>query len=163
MDKILYLFGLPIKVVDAGDGTYHLSVAGTTLQVEGVGANGQAVDTSISWANNDAANTAKDVDVPAPDKLSLIGKYLVLVHNPSTESALTGTIKVRWTDKDGTARVSTLREGGADKTIAIPTNSGKAFVVEGWVLATGGRITFTNDTALGAAGAFTAHVQVRAL
>lgn len=131
--------------------------------VKAAGANGAVADTTAIWANSVPANTEVNADVPAPTNPSITGKYLILVHNPSGVTALTGKVRVRWTDSGANARVASLIEGGTEKTIAIPAGATRAFVVEGWVVATGGRIVLSNDTVLGAADGFTAYVQVRAL
>lgn len=134
--------------------------------IEAAAADDLLVNTSAAWANSAAAGTEVDVDVATPADLPLNGKVLVLVHNPSAVTALTGRPKVRWVDAATGSRVAIRRSLGAagtDDELDIPVNTTKAFVVEGLVVATGGRITLSNDTVLGVGDGFTARVQVRAL
>lgn len=134
--------------------------------IEAAAADDLLVNTNAVWANSAAVNTEVDVDVATPADLPLNAKVLVLVHNPSLVTALTGRPKVRWTDDGATARVATRRSLGAagtDDELDIPSNRTNAFVIEGLLVATGGRITLSNDTVLGVGDGFTARVQVRAI
>lgn len=132
-------------------------------EVADAGGDESLVNGAATWANSAAVNTPVDVDLTTPVRPSPTGKLLALVFNPSTVTALTGTLKTRWTDNIPTARVATLKSGANDVTIAIPANTTKGFVIDLIALADGGRITFANDTVLGAADGFTARVQVRQL
>lgn len=120
---------------------------------------------TATWANSAGANTEVDVNIDFSElPQSLISKYLVLVHNPSAVSAITGTIKTRFTDDAGVARAATKRTTTpADETIVAAAATTRGFVVEGFHAAQGGRITLKNDTVLGVGDGFTAKVEVWSL
>jgi hypothetical protein len=122
-----------------------------------VGSNEQVIDTTVAWANSDAAGTTKTVDVTLPDELQGDAKYLVIVTNPSTETTL--TVKTQNKETFGSAKYPEVA------SIAIPANTpeGKGTIVEGWLLGEAGRLVLSNDTAIGLTGAFTAEVRVRKL
>jgi hypothetical protein len=108
--------------------------------------------TTANWANSAVAGTAVTIDVP----LTKVGsKTLVVVTNPSTETALTVTARNKNT-LSGVAKYPKLT------TVAIPVNSpdGVAAVLEGFIVGEGGRLVLTNDAAVGLTGAFTADVQI---
>lgn len=132
-------------------------------EVADAGADESLVNGLATWANSAPVNTAVNLDVPIPVRPTPTGKLLVLVNNPSTVTALTGTLKTRWTDNVPAAQVATLRSGASDVTVAVPANTTKGFVVDLFALADGGRITWTNDTVLGVGDGFTARIQVRQL
>lgn len=114
------------------------------------------------WANSAPVGTVVDLDLPA----SALGarepdaKYAITVRNPSTVTALTLTVRNAET-LGGALRYPQL---GAS-TYAIPINSpqGRTYVVEGFLIGEGGRLSLSNDTVLGVADGFTADVRVRGL
>lgn len=114
-------------------------------------------DTTESWANSEAVNSLKDIDIVAPAVRSVDGKYLVIVVNPSTETALLVTPKAAFTD-GATPRKAPIV--GAAFTVAIGTTEGDAVVVTGLFVGATARLTLDNTTVIGPAGAFTARVQV---
>jgi hypothetical protein len=116
------------------------------------------IDTTVNWANSEAAGTEKVVDIALPGLLESNTKYLVTITNPSTETAL--TVKLQNKETFGTSEK--YAEVGSH-TVAVNTPDGKSFVTEGWLMAEGGRITLSNDTAIGLAGAFTAEIRIRKL
>jgi len=112
-------------------------------------------DGKLSWPNSAAANTERNADLasgvsPQPDN-----ELLVLVQHPSTVTALTLKPRILWTDSDAIARISQL---GAN--LAIVANTVVAFRILGLVVAQGFRLSFSNDTVLGVADTFEAHIQV---
>jgi hypothetical protein len=110
-------------------------------------------DATASWANSASANTEVDNDFPQP--ATITGKHVIVVHNPSAETALTGKAKIILT-LGGTARQATIA------TFAVAAGETKAVLVEGLFRgADGVRVTLSNDTALGLAGAFTADLAIR--
>lgn len=115
------------------------------------------VDTTVSWLNNDAVNTLKNVDIPTPDVLSEDNKYVVYVTNPSTETALDVTVANEILD-GATPRYPSLP--GGTFTVPLSTADGLGSIVEGLFIGLSGRIVLDNTTLIGAAGAFTARVQV---
>lgn len=106
---------------------------------------------AMTWAASAAAGTE-----PAPlvssDTSHTPGPAIVHVHNPSTVTALTVTCRLRWTDDGGTDRDSDLT------TLAVPTNTTKSFLVEGFGMGTS-VLRAVNDTALGVGQGFTARLR----
>lgn len=116
---------------------------------------------SPTWANSAGAGVVVEVTVTTEDALLPGERHAVTVRNPSTVTALTVAVQSR--EEIGGAEVF----GGfvpageaAPLTLAVPANSTRTFVVDGW-LGHGGRLRLTNDTALGVADGFTADVVVR--
>lgn len=117
-------------------------------------ANNIVITQDAAFANSAAAGTVVDIDVAAVGSWAQHRDHLLVVHNPSTETALTIAIHA----------VETL--GGSERsaqiqTLAVPANSTRAFLVSSLGFGESSRIRVTNDTALGLAGAFTAVVRVR--
>lgn len=109
-----------------------------------------------TWANSAAADTEVDLDIEIPKVLDPAANYLVIVRNPSTETAVT----VRAKNKEFLA--------GADRypevqnfNVPVSSPDGIATLVSGWLLGTGARLTLSNDTGLSAGGGFVADVLVR--
>lgn len=127
--------------------------------------NGTAV-----WSNSISANVEvlKDLDISGINPGRLL---VVIVRNPSTISDVLCQVKWEWVDSVGSttrwAALSTptgpsyftvLKQGstGADA-------DGQAYLVDGGLLAAGGKLSLKNVTALGGSDGFTASVQVHAL
>jgi hypothetical protein len=140
---------------DMGDGTYAEVMA--TVEF---GSNALVTLSAgtAAWANNAAAGTAVDIDVTPPENRQREALYEIIVTDPSSESDLTVVVKNKETF-GGTARYPELTRFGVVKSNA----DGIGRVVQGWLLGEGARITITNDTLIGAGGAFTAYVRVRRL
>ena len=111
-------------------------------------------DQNATWANSASANTAVNLDYTLPAALRRDAKYVVAVYNPSTVTALTVKPKNKADNFGAATRYPELT------SLAVPVNSVKAFVVEGWMLDAGGRLTLSNDTVLGVSDGFTATVRV---
>lgn len=111
-------------------------------------------ETAVVFVNSAAANTVVNVEVDLPEFFQADSKYLVVIQNPATDSAL--TVKVK--NKETLNGVDAFPELSS---IAVPIGSVKAVVVEGFLLGTGGRLSVQNDTALGVSGGFTARVLIR--
>jgi hypothetical protein len=124
--------------------------------VSQIGSNVQIADATAAWANSAAAGTAVNLDVVLPTKLQSDALYEVTVTNPSAESDLTVVIKNKETF-GGTARYPELTRFGVLKN----NPDGKSVVVQGWLLGEAGRLSLSNDTALGLSGSFTAYVRAR--
>lgn len=120
-----------------------------------IGNNEEIKNTSVTWLAEASANTEKDVDIVLPNTIDGDNLYEILIHNPSTVTALSVDIKVKWTDSGDTTRYSTLTNLG------INSAEGEANLVQGSLLAEGSRITLSNDTVLGVGEGFTAYIQVR--
>lgn len=114
---------------------------------------------TVAWANNDVASTEKTVDLGSPDAVSRqpFPGLLVIVRNPSTETDLSGEIRVKY-DDGGTTRYAKLSTFTAVRANA----DGEAFLIDGGILAAGGQISLKNVTQVGAAGNFSARVSVYA-
>lgn len=110
---------------------------------------------SATWANTAAAGTQVVVDAGTIEQHHGSRTATVLVHNPSTVTAITVAPRVRVTDGTGTVRSATL--GG--ETFTVPAASTHAHRVEGIVGLMD--LALTNDTALGLADGFTAQVVVQ--
>jgi hypothetical protein len=124
-------------------------------------------EAQYTFANNAGANTAVDVAVAADADMNvdtdLDEQYEITVRNPSAATQV--TVRVKSLEKQ-----DATFGGGADRypqvaTFAVPasTPEGLTQVVSGWDLSRGGRLTFSNDTALGAAAGFTGDFRVRRL
>ncbi len=120
------------------------------------GANVEVHDDSVSWGNNDPANTQKTIDIALPGTLHRDALYEIVVTDPSTESDLTVVVRNKHTF-GGIARYPELTRFSVLKNNA----DGRAVLVQGWMLGEGARLVLSNDTLLGAAGAFTSYVHVR--
>lgn len=111
---------------------------------------------SVTWANNDAVNTAKNIDTGTDGSDG--DDYEIIVRNPSTVTALKVSV-----------RTKELALGGADRfpekesfTVAVNQPEGVTLIVRGWEIASQpGRLVLSNNTVLGAADGFTADVRVR--
>ena len=114
-------------------------------------------NTTVAWINDDSVNTLKTIDIDIPDVLSEDNKYMVYVTNPSTETALDVTVSNEILD-DVTARYPVLP--GGTFTVAASSPNGAGSEVTGLFVGLSGRLVLDNTTLIGAAGAFTARVQV---
>lgn len=119
------------------------------------GVNKALLTTTVSLANSAAAGTTINVDIPLPSKVLADAKYLIIVTNPSTETALDIKVKNKVT-LGGTPKYPEI----ATNSVLVNTPGGKGFVVEGFLLGEGGRLAISNPTAVGLSGAFTADVHV---
>lgn len=106
---------------------------------------------TLVWANSAPAGTV--VTEVSTEAAQISGIAVVHIHNPSTITALTITLVVRWTDSAGNSRDSVLT------TLSVPANSTRAFVVQGFGLGTS-VLKASNDTVLGVAQGFTAFYRV---
>lgn len=114
-------------------------------------------DTTVTWANSDPVNTEKTIDIdPAVDP-GASRDVVVIVRNPSLETALTVEVQQPWVDA-GTTRYAKLTSFTA--AVTATNAGGEAFVIAD-ALATGSfRLSLKNATAVGGSGAFSAAVQV---
>jgi hypothetical protein len=111
-------------------------------------------DTSVSWANNDAAGTAKTIDIGQIAAGGLEALGLITIYNPSSESDLTVEAQIKET-MAGSARYGSLA------TFAVLKGTTRSVALQGIRFGEGIRFKLTNDTLIGAAGAFSAAVRVR--
>jgi len=129
-----------------------------------------ANDENVSWVNSEAALSSKEIDYPVPDildgttpidktnaVLNRDAKYLVVIYNPSAETALTVTAKNKMAILASADRFTEVQ------VLNVPINSTKQFIVTGLFLGDGSRLSLSNDTVIGAAGAFSATVRIIAL
>ena len=112
-------------------------------------------DQTATWADSASAGTEKTVTFTRPE--TPVQVHQVIIHNPSTETAL--TVKVYDVEAD---------LGGADRnalltTLSVPKNTTTKHNVEGLFNAGSAKIVLSNDSALGASGGFTATVRIREL
>lgn len=115
------------------------------------------LDTTVAWANSEAVNTLKTLDLVLSEARSRDQKYLVIVSNPSTETAIAITFLALY-DDGGTNRRALVQ--GTGFTVAVSKPEGEAVLVEGILGSNSLRLVFDNTTVIGAGGAFTARVQV---
>ncbi len=115
------------------------------------------LDTTVSWENNDPLDTRKNIDIPIPDHLAEDNRYLVYVTNPSTEAAV-DVLVANEIDDGGTPRYPFISTWPF--TVPASTPDGMGVIVDGLFVGLVGRLSFDNKSAIGAAGAFTACVQV---
>lgn len=131
------------------------TVANKIVQLAGSTRNAQVdTDKTAVWANSAPANTQVNVAIAQPTTPQKNGKYLVNVRNPSTVTALTVKVRNTLAAFGGAAREAELT------SIAVPANSIKSVLVEGWLAGGGGSLLLSNDTVLGAADGFTADIRV---
>jgi len=135
---------VPMKCSDAGE-----------VFTQPKGRNEQIFDGTATWAESAAAGTEVSVDIALPSILQGDALYLVIVTNPSTVTAV--TVAVRNKETFDVARYPEL----ASFNIPVNTPEGKAVLVQGWMLGEAGRLTLSNDTALGLGEGFTAYIRVR--
>lgn len=124
--------------------------------LQGKGSNEILSDTSVSWVNSAAAGTNTDIDIPLPTYIQKDALYVITVTNPSVDSDLTVIVKNKETF-NGTASYPEVTRFGVAKT----SSDGKALLVQGFLLGEAGRISISNDAAIGVSGAFTGYVRVR--
>lgn len=104
---------------------------------------------TATWANSAAAGTEQNIDITDVRG----GNSVIVVHNPSTVTALTVSVR----------DVETLNAAAryAQRTsFSVAANSDGSFAVENWPVGNA-RLVLSNDTALGLTDGFTAHVRVR--
>jgi hypothetical protein len=111
------------------------------------------LDGTYAYANNDAALTVKTVSVPAP--VSRAKQFLLTIRNPGA-SALTVKV-VRKETLNGTLR-------SIDHTTGIAIAAGATIdtKINDLLMGEGVDIVISNNTLIGAAGAFTGAVRLRA-
>lgn len=118
-----------------------------------------AADATVSFANSEGANTAKNLDIANPEDFVLgDAKFLVTVTNPSTETDLTVSVR----NKD-TLNAETRYPELTSFTVPKNSPDGLTKEVTGMFVAEAVRLVISNLTATGLAGAFTAAVKVRKL
>lgn len=112
------------------------------------------IEKRLTWANSAAAGTVQEAVGDDPGHTP--GVAVVLVHNPSTATALTVRCLLRWTDTGGVDRYGELT------SFSVPANSTQAVLVNGLGLGVP-VIRATNATALGVSGGFSAELRVEFL
>ncbi|MHB1001900.1 MAG: hypothetical protein ACYC27_21885 [Armatimonadota bacterium] len=130
--------------------------SGGAARVISAGSNEQIFDGQAVWANSAVQNTAVNIDITLPTVLQGSALYMITVTNPSTVTALTVSVKNKSTF-GGTAKYPELTRFGVQANAA----DGRSVLVQGWMLGEGGRLTLSNDTALGGSDGFTAYVRIR--
>ena len=119
------------------------------------GENAVVVDGAVTFPNSAAAGSVQSHLVsPLPAQLATAARYLVVVRNPSTVTALTVRLRNRETLGGAVVFPELLN-------FPVPANSSAVRVVEGFLLGEASRVDFHNDTALGLADTFSAQVRVR--
>lgn len=159
-DLVNTLYGLLVDARLRGyDGTAwdRIRAIAGALQTVATGQNESLVNSKATWANSDSADTEKNVDITIPSTLQKDACYLILIHNPSTVTDLSVVAKTEWTDSDAGTQYAGIH------AFSVPSQQTKGVVLDGWVLADGGRLTLSNDTVLGGSDGFSAYVQVRAI
>lgn len=111
-------------------------------------------DLTATWAESAPQNTAVNIDINTPLYPQVNAKYLVLISNPSSVTALSVTAKIISNSFGGMTRYPAL------SSWSVPTQSSKAVLLEGWLLDSGGRLTLSNDIALDVGQGFTAYIRV---
>lgn len=118
-------------------------------------------DQTVAWANLDAVNTIKTMNFVLPATLirSPDARYMVSVVNPSTETALDLDFLAE-IDDGGTPRFTALVDAPFSFTVPVSMTAGQSRIIQGLLVGVSGRLTLDNTTVIGAAGAFTARVQI---
>ena len=114
----------------------------------------QRISTSVSWAASAAANTENIVAGTIEEKHG-VSEAVVMIHNPSTVTALSVTPRIRFTDSGGTIRTATLADTAAFTVAANTTSVKRVPGVMGIP-----DLSIKNNTALGVGQGFTAQVVV---
>lgn len=119
--------------------------------------NEQIMNTTLTWANSAAANTVQTASVTfSSDRVYAVARsLLVIVRNPSTQTALNGVVQVQYTS--GSTRYSKL--SGSEFTVvqnngSLVDGDGEAFLIDGGIMGQGIRIWLSNVTALSSSGTF---------
>jgi hypothetical protein len=112
-------------------------------------------DMTAAWANNAGANTSVTIDIVKP--LIPIMSYELTVYNPSTESDLTINVYQKKTALGGGDRYAFLTALNYQKTTTT------AKVLEPLFCGGDVRLIISNDTLIGAAGAFTATLRLESV
>lgn len=116
-------------------------------------------DFTATWADSaGGATEGGPIAIDPGDELPASGQYLVLVHNPSTVTALTVQPQVKGSFPTAGDQFADLGNG-----FAVAADDTAALVVDELAFGDGGRLSITNDSALGAGEGFTAEVRVFAL
>jgi hypothetical protein len=123
-------------------------------QRENLGSNDLVASGSFAFANNAAAGTVVNVDVPLPAAPSAGGEYLVTVYDPSAVTDLAVSVQNKHT-MGGQARYGELA------VFAVLKGKTRDVPLAFWILGEGGRLAISNDTVLGAADGFTGYYEVR--
>jgi hypothetical protein len=121
-------------------------------------------DNSVAFANNDAANTQKTIDIalnaitPSPRS-----RVALEVYNPSTETDLRVKLLAKAENLGGSTRYCLVDTVVIPKAQAITGTTINAYLklFEGLFIGENLRLVISNDTAVGAAGAFSTYVRVR--
>lgn len=145
-----------VNLAERMEAIYNALITNKDAGVQLTGTNIQVYDGTATWANSAAVGTIVDIDFPLPTPLQGNALYEVVVTNPSGVTDLTVRVKNKETF-GGTARYPEL----TSFPVAANSPDGKAVLVQGWLLGEGGRLSLSNDTALGASDGFTANVRIR--
>lgn len=116
-------------------------------------------DFTATWADSaGGATEGGPIDIPVPDDIPGGGRFLVLIDNPSAVTALTVQPQLQ---ADFPTAGTVYIDNGA--SFAVAAGSRVVQIVEDLAIGDGGRLSITNDSALGAGEGFTAEVRVYAL
>lgn len=118
---------------------------------------GVRFDGAFAWANSAPVNTVQSLTVPISGAARQAKKYHLVIHNPSTVTALAVNVQVGENLAGADRWVNSLAE------ITVPVNSVYADVVEDLFVGALARIRASNATVLGVADAFTATIRIREL
>jgi hypothetical protein len=157
-DRVMYVNGNPIKLIDNGDGTYSEGSTGVLRQRQ-VGDN-----LTFAFAHSANANTQKTATVAKP--ANPLMEYQLIIYNPSTTSDI--TVKLLAVEED-------LGGEGVDVEVLIDSFIvQKAQAVSGTTISAYAvnlvgalfngsnlKIVVSNNEALAADGGFTATVRIR--
>ena len=110
-------------------------------------------DQTATWADSAPENTEKTVTFARPE--TPVSFHQVIIHNPSTETALTVKVYDVEADLDGADRNALLT------TLSVPKNTTTKHNVEGLFNAGSAKVVLSNDSALGESGGFTTTIRIR--
>lgn len=182
LEKIISLFGIntsdnSFSVTPAsdipdetyiGDIKFGESLPSGTNIIGNVGISGNYIsgsivgtDNIITFENSAAANTQVNVDISKPNNPK--SRYLITVYNPSIVTDLTVKIFTKETSFGGDTRYGYLDVTTIPKsqTVSGTIINTYVIIVEGIFIGADLRLTFSNNTALGASDGFSAYVRVR--
>jgi hypothetical protein len=158
------------KIAFGADSEATRVTATTPMPARAIGLNAAVNgELAFAFANSDAANTVSvSADQALPAELAADGIGEIIVENASTEVDLAVRVYVKQTI-NGVARYAELAKFNVPKSLDAfnPDQTNKvsavAMLVQGMFTGAGYAIVVSNNTAVGAAGAFTARALVRAL
>jgi hypothetical protein len=119
--------------------------------------NEKIYDQNYVWASSAAAGTVVSNGFAfGQDRIYAVSRFLLLViRNPSTQTALTASIQTQYID-GGNTRYAPL----SSFFVSLNNGDGESYLISGGLMAQGIRLSLSNNTVLNSSGGFNARVVV---